>query len=159
MNTLVIYDSQYGNTEKIARQIADTLREFGAARAERVTAAELEIATIDLLIVGCPTQMWHTTPAMKNFLTQLQKAQTAHLCVAPFDTRLDKPGWLTGSAAKEMAKQLRHLDAIMLLPPESFLVTATEGPLAQGELERAAVWARKLHEAFERQRAPSAAAR
>jgi flavorubredoxin len=29
MNTLIIYDSQFGNTERIAQAIADTLRAFG----------------------------------------------------------------------------------------------------------------------------------
>jgi flavodoxin len=33
MYALVVYDSQYGNTERIAQTIADTLGEFGAARA------------------------------------------------------------------------------------------------------------------------------
>jgi len=30
MNTLVVYDSQFGNTERIAQVIADTLRAFGS---------------------------------------------------------------------------------------------------------------------------------
>ena len=39
MNTLVVYDSQYGNTERIAQTIASTLRAFGQAQAVRVDAA------------------------------------------------------------------------------------------------------------------------
>lgn len=39
MNTLVIYDSHYGNTERVAQIIADTLRPFGQARAVRVDPA------------------------------------------------------------------------------------------------------------------------
>ncbi len=39
MNTLVIYDSQYGNTERIARAIADTLCAFGQAQVARVDPA------------------------------------------------------------------------------------------------------------------------
>jgi menaquinone-dependent protoporphyrinogen IX oxidase len=40
MNALVVYDSQYGSTERIAQTIADTLREFGEVRAIRVDSAD-----------------------------------------------------------------------------------------------------------------------
>jgi hypothetical protein len=32
----------------------------------------------------------------------------------------------------------------LVVPPEGFYVVDTEGPLLEGELDRAAVWARKL---------------
>lgn len=157
MNTLVVYDSQFGNTEKIARRIAEALDEFGSARVERVGDVNLQdLANIDLLLVGAPTQAWNMTPAIKTFISGLEHSRTAHLCVAPFDTRLDKPGWLTGSAARSIAKHLHHLDVTLLMPPESFLVQGTEGPLAPGELDRAAEWARELHQEFQAQMEPNA---
>jgi hypothetical protein len=33
MNTVVVYDSHYGNTERIAQALADTVRAFGQAQA------------------------------------------------------------------------------------------------------------------------------
>ena len=36
MHTLVLYDSHYGNTERIAQAITDTLHVFGSAQAIRV---------------------------------------------------------------------------------------------------------------------------
>jgi len=51
MNTLVVYDSQYGNTERIAQAIADTLRGFGQAQAVRVDPARMGSAHLG----GC----WH----------------------------------------------------------------------------------------------------
>ncbi len=39
MNTMVVYDSQYGNTERIAQIIADALPAFGQAQAVRVDPA------------------------------------------------------------------------------------------------------------------------
>jgi flavodoxin len=155
MNSLVIYDSQFGNTEKIAQRIAETLALFGTARAVRVTAVEPNaFDAIDLLVVGCPTQGWNSTPAMKNFIAHLDNAKLQRLFFAEFDTRFDKPRWLTGSAASQLDKQLRRLHVTQLAAPASFLVTATEGPLAVGELERAAEWAKELYDEFQVQSEP-----
>lgn len=150
MKTLVVYDSQFGNTEKIAMKIGETLREFGEVDELRVTEANPANALkgIDLLIVGCPTQAWNATGAMKKFLDELARHPIQKLFAAEFDTRFDKPRWLTGSAARRMEKELKRLDASLLLEPESFFVEKSEGPLAEGELEHAARWARLLHEEY-----------
>jgi flavodoxin len=147
MNTLVLYDSQFGNTEQIAQAIAQTLSEHGPARAERVNQARpSEAEGVGLLVLGCPTQKWSATPATKAFLDLLPKQLLHGMAVACFDTRFDKSSWLTGSAAKGMAKQLKKLGATLITPPESFFVEAMEGPLASGELERATRWARQIHD-------------
>src|SRR5690349_15436785 len=115
MNTLVVFDSQYGNTEKIARQIAQTLEPFGAARAVRVTeVVPDELTDVELLVVGSPPQAWNSTNAMKEFFAQLDPALQKKLMVAAFDTRVDKPRLLTGSAAYAMAKQLKHRGVTLL---------------------------------------------
>ena len=158
MNTLVIYDSQFGNTEKVARQIGAALSEFGQVRVEHVNQVfTLTLRDVDLLIVGGPTQAWGATGALKNWLAHLHPEDLERVVGAEFDTRFDKPRWLTGSAAVTIEKQLKRHGARLLLPPESFFVEDKEGPLAPGELERAAVWARSLHAEFERQTKPVAA--
>ena len=155
MNTLVVFDSQYGNTEKIARQISKTMQEFGVVRTVRVSEVAPEMLNgIELLVVGSPTQAWNSTAAMKNFFARLQPTLMQHLFAAAFDTRFDKPRLITGSAAEGMAKQLKRHGARLLLKPQSFLVTGTEGPLAEGELELAAEWARHLCDAFQEQVEP-----
>lgn len=152
MNTLVVFDSQYGNTEKIAREIGKTMGEYGNARALRVNEVTLTaLDGIELLIVGSPTQAWNSTFAMKNFFTQFEPAHKNLAFAATFDTRVDKPRLITGSAAYAMAKELRRCGITMLLKPKSFLVTGMEGPLAEGELEHATEWARELHAEFQRQ--------
>jgi hypothetical protein len=66
------------------------------------------------------------------------------ISIACFDTRFRKARWLTGSAAGVMARILGRAGITLLIPPESFFVVGTEGPLCDGELERAAAWARML---------------
>lgn len=154
MKALVVYDSQFGNTAKIAVKIAETLAEYGTCRALRVTEfTNSALSGVDLLVLGCPTQAWHSTPHMQTLIKALEDGQAQGFAVAEFDTRLDKPRWLTGSAAKGMAKQLKKI-GVSLAEPESFLVTGKEGPLEPGELERAAEWARELRQAFHTQMEP-----
>jgi NAD(P)H-dependent FMN reductase len=107
------------------------------------------VQAVDLLILGCPTQKWGTSPAMSSLLEYIPVEALKRVAVACFDTRLDEPQWLTGSAAERMTRKLRKRGASHLLPPESFLVKGAHGPLEDGELERAANWAAKLREQVE----------
>jgi flavodoxin len=150
MNALVVYDSQYGNTERIARAIADGVGESGQVRAVHVNSAPLaDLQSLDMLVVGCPTRGWRPTPAMQSFLEEVSSERSAGPVVACFDTRFRLPRWLTGSAAKVMAKELREKGASLLVQPESFFVKGSEGPLHEEELNRASAWARTLLEKVE----------
>jgi flavodoxin len=145
MNALVVYDSQYGNTERVAQSIAQALRDFGQVRMVRASVAPaVELDDVDTLILGCPTQGWRPTPTMRTFLENTATAQIRDLAVACFDTRYHKARWLTGSAAAVMARKLGQAGVTLVAPPESFFVVAMEGPLENGELERATAWARAL---------------
>jgi flavodoxin len=147
MKSLVVYESRFGNTALIARAVADTLREHGAARllaVEDVAATDLD--GIDLLVVGGPTHAHGLSAALGAWLKGLPEAQLRALPVAAFDTRFRMPRLLTGSAARALARRLGRLGATTIAAPESFFVTEGEGPLADGEIERAIAWARGLAE-------------
>jgi flavodoxin len=145
MNALVVYDSQYGNTERIAQVIADTLSEFGEARAVGLDPEQpVELEGVDMFIVGCPTQGWKPTPTIQSFLEDVSPERLRTLAVACFDTRFRLPRWMSGSAAKVMARTLQEKGVPLLVEPESFFVKGTEGPLRDGELDRADAWARML---------------
>jgi len=146
MNTLIVYDSQYGNTKRIAQAIADALRAFGQAQAVRVDPdRSFKFQGVDLLIVGCPTQGLRPTPAMQSFLGTVSYQSLSGLAAACFDTRFRGFLWKS-SAAPRMVRQLRTMGVEPIVPPESFFVKAMkkEGPLLTGEVERAATWARML---------------
>lgn len=145
MYALVVYDSQFGNTERIATAIADTLRTSGDVRTVRVDPEQpIDLEGVDLLILGSPTQGWRPTVAMQSFLAKLTPEQLQERAVACFDTRFQKPRWMTGSAARAMANQCLRMKISLLATPESFFVEHSEGPLMTGELGRAAVWSRVL---------------
>ncbi len=151
MNALIIYDSQFGNTERLARTITGMLSEFGQARAIRLDPTQpVDFQGVDLLIIGCPTQARKPTPAMQSFLEKVSPKSLSGLAVTCFDTRIRWPLWISGSAARVMDSILREMGALPALPPESFIVTLTNPPLlVKGEVERAARWARILREKIE----------
>jgi flavodoxin len=145
MKTLVVYESRFGNTALIARAVADALREHGAAHllpVEEVAADDL--GGLDLLVVGGPTHAHGISSDVSDWLKGLPGEQLRDLPVAAFDTRYHMARLLAGSAARVIARRLRHLGASPIAEPESFYVTASEGPLADGENERAIAWARAL---------------
>lgn len=146
MNALVLYDSKYGNTEKIAEAIALVLQEELATRLAAVGEVDCTGALpgIDLLVVGGPTQRHGMSPPLKEVVQCLEAHALAGVKAAAFDTRLHGAKLLTGSAAARLEHHLRRLGAWLVVPAASFIVEAGEGPLAEGELERAREWAREV---------------
>ena len=141
MKTLIVYDSAYGNTEKIARAIGGAITgEVKVLRPGEVNPSDLQ--SIDLLIVGAPTQGGRATPAIQDFLNKLPEHTVKGLNVAAFDTRFStKLVKIFGYAAGKIAESLKRKGGNLIVPPEPFFVKGKEGPLKEGELERAAAWA------------------
>ena len=107
MKALIVYDSVYGNTEKIARAVAEAITPSGEVKvlwAGDVNPSEL--ASTDLLIVGSPTHGGRPTPAIKDLLNKVPKLQGIN--VAAFDTRLQtKLVGVFGYAAGRIANNLK----------------------------------------------------
>ena len=143
MNSLVVYDSKYGNTEKIAKAVGSALSKSGSVNVVHVEkAGTADIEKVDVLIVGSPTQAWSPTPATKSFLESILALH--NISVAAFDTRFKRTRLLTGSAARKIAKTLVKKEGTLLAEPKSFFVTGMEGPLLEGELEQAKAWGKEI---------------
>jgi flavodoxin I len=143
VKALVVYDSQYGNTEAIARAVAGAAPR-GTARAVRVGEAKVaDLKGVDVLAVGSPTLGGRPTPAVKAFLDGLPAGSLAKVRVAAFDTRMSIfIARLFGWAADRIAAGLTAKGGIPAAKAAGFVVKGREGPLADGERERAAVWAK-----------------
>ena len=129
MKTLVIYDSFFGNTEKIARTICDALSEKMEVEVRRVIDVEPgELAGLDLLIVGSPTRAFRPSPAISNFLKKIPAGGLRGVKAAGFDTRISLIDTnsrvlrflvkLFGYAAKPISEKLRIKDAESVIAPE-----------------------------------------
>ncbi len=152
MKACVIYDSIYGNTEKIAQAIAQGLT--GEIKVLRIGEANpAELVTCNLLIVGSPVHGGRATPELDAFIKQMPANSLEGISVAAFDTRFEAEEQGVGLrilmgviryAAPRIAKALEKKGGILVAEPEGFIVENKEGPLKQGELERATQWATQL---------------
>ena len=144
MKTLIVYDSVYGNTEKIAQAIGEVIGgEVKLARVGEVDVSELK--ALDLLVVGAPTHAARPSPAMREFLDKVEARALEGVKVAGFDTRLTS-WWarIFGFAARGIANGLKKKRGTLVASPEAFYVEGSEGPLKEGELERATAWGKKI---------------
>jgi len=154
INTLIIYDSKYGNTEKIAESIGSGIKDD--VRVIKVEEADPSVLEgIDMLIVGSPTQRGRPTTAIKEFLNSIPSKALKNVRIAAFDTRyafgergigIRILGKMLGFAAGRIMGPLKSKGGNPIADPEGFLVGGEEGPFKDGELERAAVWAARIIE-------------
>jgi hypothetical protein len=167
MKALVVYESMFGNTATIGEAIAASLRSSGVeVEAGPVSAIEPGRAEgVDLLVVGGPTHAHGmsskgtrkaavedkanryeaptVSPGLREWVPALPSG--AGRLAAAFDTRFQKPRYITGSAAKGIARRLQHQGYQLLVDPESFFVT-TANELLEGQAEHAVGWGAALAE-------------
>jgi Flavodoxin len=169
MPTLVVYESMFGNTRTIAEAVARGLAPAGEVRVVEVGEAGDLPQDLDLLVVGGPTHAFGmsrpqsreealaTSPdhhvlsegsGLREWLAALPHQRRA-VPAAVFDTKVRKP--FTGSAGKGAAKALKAAGFHLVVEPADFGVVGTQGPLEDGEVERAERWgavvAAQLHPA------------
>lgn len=151
MSILIVYDSIFGNTGRVAKAMADELGRTHQVKLANVQEARsLDLTGIELLLVGSPTRGFRPTPEIQEFASRHDLPKTA----AVFDTRLDletvQPTplrWVIqagGYAAERLQAELAEQGCTIVGEPGSFVVMAQEGPLRENELERAATWARAI---------------
>jgi flavodoxin I len=144
MKALVIYDSQYGNTEKIAKAIGAGFA--GDVKVMKVGDVKPEdIAWSKFVVIGSPTQGGRPTPAMKTFLEKLPNDAFTGKRLAAFDTRAKSfITKLFGYAADKIEVSLKGKSGNPTAQPKGFFVQSTKGPLAEGEEEKATAWAKAI---------------
>jgi flavodoxin len=157
MRSLVVVDSQFGNTAQIGRAIGRGLAEAGEVQV--IPAAEADLRALlserfDLIVLGGPTVNRGMTAALAGCVEAIAPSARG-LFVATFDTRYRGSELLLGSAAKRAGERLQKLGSRLVAPKESFFVVRMEAPqgqrhtpglvrLADGEEARAEAWGRTL---------------
>jgi flavodoxin I len=153
MKVLVVYDSYFGNTEKIAQAIGSALGDdVPVKRPDQINMEEL--SGLDVFIVGAPTRAFRPSDAIKAFLKDIPSGALKGVKVAAFDTRMDPQDVgnpvlkfmanIFGYAAKPIANNLVKKGGVLVGEPMGFVVLDSEGPLRDGETERAQNWAESL---------------
>lgn len=153
MNIYILFDSLYGNTERIANALGSKIPKTHHVTIAHIDTADLSgIRSTQLLIVGSPTHGGRPKPTLTAFLDSLPGQSLAGIRVAAFDTRLQDNKQnialrllmrIIGYAAPKIAATLVSKGAV-LAATEGFIVTGTKGPLEKHEEKRAALWAKNL---------------
>lgn len=145
MQMAVIYDSEFGNTRALAEAIADELRTSATVQLTNVRddACEPPVG-VDLVVVGGPTQVHGISQPLHAQLERWPKNILEDVPIAAFDTRVHGPRIFTGAASGGIARQLQKRGGRLVGSPASFFVDGREGPLGEGEVDRARTWARGL---------------
>lgn len=155
MKALVVFESFFGNTEKIARAVAEGLAAHCEVTVLRVADARPEqFKTFDLVVIGSPTRGFQPSDGTKALLKALPSGALQGVKVAAFDTRMDvkevNNAFLTfmerifGYAAEPIGKALVKAGGTLVGKPQGYFVHGSEGPLWDGEIERAAAWGHDL---------------
>jgi flavodoxin len=153
MNALIVYDSRFGNTIRLARAIAEQLGSTQLVCAEEAEA--IDRTTFDLLIVAGPTQQNGASPALQGWLDRIPRGALKDVLWVVFDTRHLMSPLLSGSAAKWIARRLKRAGMTLVVPPESFFIERDVPPpggkrrreierLVPGEERRATEWAASI---------------
>jgi flavodoxin len=133
---IVIFDSKFGNTERIATSLAGGLQRAGL-ETTCINTSNVSVDSLknyDFIAIGAPTQMFSASKPMKDFLLKLQHVQDLKgKSGFAFDTKYASA--LSGSAAKSIEKRLEELGMEIVRPRQSAIVQKSEGPLEGGEVE------------------------
>ena len=146
MNSLVVYFSKYGNTQKIAERIAETFKSDGDVKLlslDHLTVSDFD--GVNLVVVGVPTHRMNLPESARDTFHTLPRRIINRIPVAAFDTSYRMSWWLSPfTASRKVVGRLRRLGGKRIVPPETFHVVAKEGPLYDGEVERAKLWAEQI---------------
>jgi len=159
LRALVVYESMFGNTERLAECVAEGLRLEGAeVEVTEVGGAPSTVSDVDLLVVGAPTHALSLSrPSTRADAVQKGAPESRQrlglrewlgagvsespgLSIAVFDTRIDKVRRLPTAAGPRAAKIARRRGFSLLTKPAAFVVEDIKGPLSNHEVERAIGW-------------------
>ena len=152
MKGIIIYDTSYGNTQKIAEVLAETLKEAGIEtdvfhikKVKKLSGKEY-----NFLALGSPTKYGTMSFAMKFFLGKIKSEEWTNKPFIAFDTenpenveksRSENKNW---SAAEKIAEKLKEKNMNQLLPVLKGLVQGWKGPLVDGEIENTKNYANEM---------------
>ncbi len=161
----VVFESMFGNTERVARAVARGLLAGNVPTlVTEVSQTPAEVpSSVELLVVGAPTHAFslsrpstrqdavrqgasgdRAAVGMREWLECAYHAGSFDLHVAVFDTRVSKVRRLPAAAGPKAARLAKKRHFELEGKPLAFLVDDVDGPLHDGEVERAEAWGRML---------------
>jgi len=126
---IVLYDTVYGNTKKVAMSLSRGL-EAGNLYVDCISIQDFKIDEIeiyDAVGIGGPTHFHGMSKSMKSFLKIIKKRRMENKLGFAFETKGDFD--LAGSAGKKIIRYLKRMKLTIIYPPITGVVLNKEGPL------------------------------
>jgi flavodoxin len=135
---IVVYESKYGNTKRVAEAIVEGMREVPGVEAVLNEVKEVELDKLiefDAILVGSPNHMGSATKGIRKFIDELGKLSPGVKLGAVFDTYIGRD---FEKAVKKMEKQIgEKVSGLKLATPGlSIKVEGMKGPISEGELPK-----------------------
>lgn len=140
MRAVVAYESACGSTRSVAEAVGEGLRLRFLVVVTEVSHAPGALVGVDLLVAGGPAHV----PECLHGLPE----PPGEVAAAAFHTAVRTTAWLHDAVAEPAARRLESLGYRLLVKPEHFYVTHVDGPLEDGEMERARAWGVGLADAY-----------
>ena len=140
---IVVYDTKYGNTKKVAEDIASGIEGEGieVSLKEIKDTSSNEIVQYDLFVIGAPTQMGSAKKDTKKFLKKLKGTDLSTVKFAAFDTRLKSA---SKGATMKIENMLTELGASKLTDSLAISVGGIKGPLEDSAEEKSKAFGSEL---------------
>ena len=153
MKVLIVYYTKYGNTEKVAKLIAEgiTSTEANEVIVKNVKDVKLkEEESYDLILIGSPNHFGRHVGSIKKFINKLPKSQLKVKAYAVFDTYITVD---FEKAVKKMEEQISETmpDFTKASPGLSIKVEGTgpsKGPIVNEDLPKCKEFGIKLAQGY-----------
>lgn len=155
MKGVIAVDSFYGNTRRVAETLKDELEKAGhEVELLNLRTSRAVPSAGDYLFVGSPTRFGRMTGRSKRLLRKLDQRAWKDKPVVAFDTYARLPEdpkerekslrFVEPGAAGRLASFAEKRGLNVRSPPLRCVVVDMKGPLADGELDRVAEFARQF---------------
>ena len=143
---IVVYESKYGNTKRVAEAIIEGMKEITGIEAsvrERKSVDPKELRNYDAILIGSPNHRGNALHGILGFIGKVGKLKLEGKPLAVFDTYRGVYDRAKASqfqiAIKKMEKRLIvKVPSMKLVSPGlSIMVQGKEGPITEGELPKA----------------------
>jgi len=143
---IVVYESKYGNTKRVAETIIEGMNEIERIEAvlkEPKHMEPTEVLDYDVILIGSPNHIGGPTRGIKKFIDKLGKIGLEEKVGSVFDTYLGRD---FNKAVRKMEKRINDkVPGLKLITPGlSIKVGGMKGPIAEGELPKCKEFGKKL---------------
>ena len=143
---VVVYESRYGNTKRVAESIIEGIKEAGEVNVSLKELKELDINSIpkyDVILIGSPNHIGGPTRGIKGFIDEFGKLRLEGKMFAVFDTYMGRD---FEKAVKKMEKRISEKASGLkrIMAGLSIKVQGIKGPIVEGELPKCREFGRRI---------------